>query len=113
MRRLLWFLAAVALAPGCSGTHTEYALLDAAEVAAPTSRTLVLSGIHGACDTVQPAEVIESPSEVRVRVPLRVRSGDCTAIGLSLRVEVELDQPLGERAVIDAERQESLPVVRG
>lgn len=90
-----------------------YAPLDAAEVQAPTGRTLVLTGTHGACDTVLPADVVESTTEVRVRVPLRVQDGPCSSIGLSLRVEAELDAPLGDRAVIDAEREESLIVNEG
>ena len=70
----------------------------------------MISGIHGACDSVLPAEVTESATEVRVRVPLRVQRGDCRSIGLSLQVKVELNEPLGDRAVIDAERDVALPV---
>ena len=101
---------AVVLMAGCSGTHTEYADLSGAEVPALTGRTLVLTGTHGACDSVLPPEVSESAEEVRVRVPLRVQNGACPAVALSLRVEVQLDKPLGNRTVTDTEDKQPLPV---
>jgi hypothetical protein len=94
----------------CAGTYTDYAVLEGVE-GTPSGRALVLTGTHGACDTVRGADVTETPSEVRVRVPLAVQRGDCRSLGLSLRVEVELQEPLGDRLVIDVERNERLPVM--
>ncbi len=93
----------------CAGTYTDYAVLDGVE-GEPSDRTLVLTGTHGACDTPRPAEVTETATEVRVRVPLTVQRGDCRDIGLALRVEVKLREPLGGRAVIEVERNERLSV---
>jgi hypothetical protein len=103
------FLSVLVLT-GCVGTYTDYAVLDGVE-GAPSDQEVVITGIHGACDRVRPAEVKETASEVRVRVPLAVQRGDCRSIGLSLRVEAELREPLGDRVVIDVERNERLAVI--
>jgi hypothetical protein len=107
--RVCLCLCVLALA-SCDGTYTDYAVLDGVE-GTPSGRTLVLTGTHGACDTVRPADVTETASEVLVRVPLAVQRGDCRSLGLSLRAEVRLSQPLGQRLVVDVERNERLPVM--
>ena len=109
----MFVLASAALVAGCSGSYIDYAPLDAAKPLPGNSRVLVITGTHGACDSVPPAEVSEAASEVRVRVPLRVQRGDCRSIGWSLQDEVQLSEPLGDRAVIDAERDVALLVRNG
>lgn len=109
----MYVLVGAALVVGCSGNYIDFAPLDAAKPLPGNSRVLVITGTHGACDSVLPADVTESATEVRVRVPLRVQRGDCRSIGFSLQVEVELSQPLGNRAVIDAERDVALLVGDG
>ncbi len=99
----------VLVSTACAGTYTGYAVLNGVE-GEPSDRTLVLTGTHGACDTPRAAEVTETAAEVRVRAPLTVQRGDCRSIGLSLRVNVRLREPLGGRAVIDVERNERLLV---
>ena len=112
VRRLTCLLVLVALSTSCSGDSTGYAPLDGAEIAISDDR-LVVSGSHGACDSLGETEVTESATEVRIRVPLRVRRGDCRSIGLLLQVEVTLEAPLEDRVVVDAERGQTLPVRRG
>ena len=94
----------------CGGTSIRYAQLEGATVTQPSGLVLDVTALHGACDVVLPTEVVETPTEVRLRVPLRVDDGDCEDIGLFLTTSVTLDQPLGGRAVVDDERQRSLPV---
>ena len=95
-------LAALALAAaGCQGSHVDYARLDGATVR-PDDRTIVVGGVHGACDTVLEPEVTETPTEVRIAVPLHVEEGPCTSVGLFLREQVTLREPLGPRQLVDA-----------
>ena len=103
---------ALVLMTACGGTYVDDAPLDGAVLTGSSGRVLVLTGTHGSCDSVLPPEVVETPSQVRVRVPLRVQRGTCTGIGYLLREEVELEQPLGERTVVDDARDEPLEVTR-
>jgi hypothetical protein len=107
--RLPFVCVSLLVLAACGGTYTDYAVLDGAE-GAPSDRNLVVTGTHGACDAMRPAEVTQTASEVRVRVPLAVRRGDCRSIGLSLRAEVVLREPLGSRVVVDAEAGRRLPL---
>ena len=113
MRSPAYVLVGAVLIAGCSSTYIEYAQIDAAESPVASSRVLFITVTRGACDSVRPAEVTESAAEVRVRIPLRVQRGDCRSIGVSLQVELELREPLGDRAVIDAVRGVTLPVRNG
>jgi hypothetical protein len=107
MRRLL-VLVLLAITACGGGTSRGYAPLDGVRVADDGTR-LTLVGLHGACDRVLPAEVAESPQDVRVSVPLDVQDGPCTSEGLSLEVVVTLQAPLGEREVVDEPTGDPLP----
>ena len=109
----MYVLVGAALVAGCSSSYIDYAALEAAKPLPGNSRVLVITGTHGACDSVRPAEVTELATEVSVRVPLRVQRGDCRSIGLSLQVKIDLREPLGDRAVIDAERDVAVLVRNG
>ena len=105
MRAWSGLLALVVLTTGACGEQTMpgLATLDTFQ-GGPTDTRIVVTGIHGSCDEVLAATVVETESEVRVRVPLAVEEGVCIALGVPLSVPVKLKQPLGERRVFDDER---------
>lgn len=94
----------------CGGNAIQYAELEAASIAQPSGNVLDVTVYHGACDEVLAPEVVETRTEVRLRVPLRTNDADCSDIGLVLVSTVNLQQPLGDRTVIDVEAQKPLPI---
>jgi hypothetical protein len=64
-----WLVAAVlaAAAAGCGGSRVEDAPLDSVVVPDRAGTALVVTGTHGACDTVLAAEVVETAEQVSVR----------------------------------------------
>jgi len=97
------------LLTGC--TSTGYASLDGATLDEQDGRRLTVQGVHGACDTLQRPEVDQDDDRVRVTVPLRLESGGCDDLGLPVDVSVRLDEPLGDRPVLDARSGRALEVV--
>jgi hypothetical protein len=84
------------------------------EKAILSGRTLTLVGWGGACaDYAAIAE--ESADSVKVQIVGKSTIGPdqaCIEIALELRLEVTLDAPLGDRAVIDATTGARVPVTR-
>jgi hypothetical protein len=106
--RLLLVVVLLSVTSCGTGTSRGYASLDGVRVADDGTR-LTLVGLHGACDRVLPADVDESPGDIRVRVPLDVEDGDCPAVALQLEVVVTLDAPVAERTIVDDRTGEPLP----
>lgn len=104
-------MASALLLTGCTLLgSTGYAALDEAVVDERDPRSLRVHGIHGACDQVQSPQVDETDRRVAVTVPLDVEPGGCDDIGLPVDVAVRLDEPLGDREVVDARTGRVLPV---
>lgn len=81
----------------------EYlAPVDNYELVTPSLIAAHATGGQG--DVIVSASVVEHATEVRVSVVLRrpVGSGPRIAIGIPIRVELQLTEPLGSRAVVDA-----------
>ena len=109
MRRLLCAVGLLMLTVACGGTPVHDAPLEAADLAGASGRELVISGWYGPCDDVLEPEVSETDTEVRVRVPVRRFGEACAAVVERRTTTVTLQQPLGDRPVVDARTHERLP----
>lgn len=110
--RVLALLPLSLLLGGCTLLGgTVSASLDTATVHPSDQRSLTVQGLSGSCDTVQDPEVAETDDRVSITVPLRVESGSCNDAGVLLDVPARLDQPLGEREVVDASTGRALTVI--
>jgi hypothetical protein len=97
------------LLTGC--TSTGSASLGPATLDERDTRSLTVTALHGACDSLQPVEVEEDDREVRVEVPLTVEPGGCDDLGVVDEVPVLLDEPLGDRRVVAAGTGRSMTVL--
>lgn len=69
---------------------------------AAQARRLTLHFTGGACDARRDGHVYETPDLVVVGVSITSKPGACDSVGLPATVDVELAQPLGDRALLDA-----------
>ena len=90
-----WFIAFVLLAVGCGGGRSQVEVLEATT----SSDGNVLGLIVGSCNASPTVEVVETAEEVRIEVEADdpgMNRDDCLD-----SVAACLDQPLGERALVD------------
>jgi hypothetical protein len=66
-------------------------------------RSLTVTVLHGVCEEgARRLTVTEAADEVRVRVDgARALSGDCRSLGVLTELTARLDEPLGERVLVD------------
>jgi len=66
-------------------------------------RSLTVTVLQGVCEEgARRLTVTEAADEVRVRVDgARVLSGDCRSLGVLSELTAQLDEPLGERVLVD------------
>lgn len=110
LRVVVLAVAPAAALAGCAGESVVDGYLDGARSA--DAARLVVHGVHNPCQEALDPEVVESATQVRVRVRLRQPRGACTDKGIPWSRTVELESPLGERAVVDVVRDRPVEVVR-
>ncbi|MFF5081446.1 hypothetical protein ACFY36_30735 [Actinoplanes sp. NPDC000266] len=112
----------VAVAPSKALTYTPPAGTSggpAAESATTSGRavTLRFTGSRAPasepCGADYPARAVESPHAVVVIIEEQPHDGDeiCPMIGFSRTATVELTEPLGERAILDVQQGQPVPLV--
>lgn len=104
MRRrtpLVAVVAAALLLPAC----VRSAPVLEVEVASEDGRELVVD--VGACRAGLQIDTDQNDERVRIAVRARGGSGDCTQ-----RFKLTLDEPLGDREVVDAVTEQVVPVRR-
>lgn len=101
----------VALSVGCGGT--DWVEITGAQAFAPEARTvtLLLDYCHPAQESAPTENVLETPTEIRVTLAMRITSGDrdaCAGIAT-----IELDAAIGSRTVVDERTGRRFDVVFG
>jgi hypothetical protein len=96
---------------GCGGT--DWVEITGAQASAPDARTvmLLLDYCHPAQVSAPTENVIETPTEIRITVAMRITSGDrdaCAGIAT-----IELDTAIGSRTVVDERTGRRFDVVLG
>lgn len=117
MKKWWWTLPIAGVAAGAIALaivvlNDENALQVSEVTISGDPRILVVTYMASAppCDTPTRVRVDESESTVTLRAwEKKGPSGACLAVGRLLTAEVELDEPLGEREVVDG--RDGLPVV--
>lgn len=89
-------VAVASLTAGCSADRVPTALLDATSDSAGKRLTITVATCGG---NPEVTEVAETATEVRVRVISDEESGD--SLGCAQALVVPLDEPLGDRVLID------------
>jgi hypothetical protein len=101
----------VALSVGCGGT--DWVEITGAQASAPEARTviLLLDYCHPAQEAAPTENVLETPTEIRVTLAMRITSGDRDACaGMAT---IELDAAIGSRIVVDERTGRRFDVVFG
>lgn len=83
-------------------TPRETVRIDGFEPAQRSSTVLVAFIGHDTCTSDFEGSAVEYREVVIVTVKARVDDGNCDSVGLTTTVEIQLDLPLGSRAVLDS-----------
>lgn len=104
--RLVCLAALVVLAAGCSGTRLGGPISEPilGAVVLPDQPNAVEVEFSG-CDSEPAVDVVESDSSVRITID--GPNGGCEPV---YELTVELDEPLGDRTIIDGATGDEVPI---
>lgn len=104
---LITGVLAAAVAAGCGSGGYEVRIEGFGGSADSAEVTLMM--VLGEGDKLLDPEVVEESDRVVVTVRARADGGDHDSLGLPARQNVTLDQPLGDRTVVDGGTGEPVP----
>ena len=107
-------LAMALMIAGCAQAEEPVRRINSISyvVAADNDRTLTARYVGGPCQSFSDAEVDYGTTQVEISVFVLLEPGDCPSMAVFYDASIILNQPLGERRIIDGSTKEELPHLR-